>query len=281
MTTMTKPQVRSGRLPVAADLELAWETRGTGPDLIMINNFFMDLAHWRAATARLAGSHRVITYDLRNQGASGRSPQAGWDDHLGDLLALTEHLGAQRPYLLGTSDSTVLARDFAIRHPDRAGGVILVGPTFSPYGVRRVDQVTQSWIDALDRQGPAAFFEMSYPLVFGDKLIEEYGELGFRSRLMAFTTHVDPQELRAGLELVLASDRDPALLSRLACPTLLLNGDDDFCLGVQAAQEIARLLPDGRLVIMPGSGHLPYIDNTDRFEAEVAAFVAGGEAAAR
>jgi 3-oxoadipate enol-lactonase len=280
LPTVRPAAVASGRVTVAPDLDLAWESRGTGPDLVMVNNFFMEAAHWRSVTSELMSSCRIVTYDLRNQGASGWSgPSCTWEDHVSDLRCLLDHLGMERTYLLGTSDSALLCRDFTLRHPKRVRGLILVGPSLSPWGEDRHRRITKSWIDTLDHQGMAGLFAQSYPLVFSDHLIESLGASGYAGLKLSFLARHTHDELRAALEVSLTAIGDPRLLTEIDCPTLLLIGDDDFILGPTGAAEIARMMPDARLVTLPRSGHLPYIDATADFEAEVATFVAEVERA--
>src|SRR5690349_14116265 len=73
--------------------ELYFELRGQGPQLTIVNNFFIISPLWRNSTRQLVGRHRLLTYDLRNQGAS--SPATGplqFGNHLQDLTNLLDFL---------------------------------------------------------------------------------------------------------------------------------------------------------------------------------------------
>src|SRR3954452_15788166 len=98
--------------------ELYYELRGAGPQLTIINNFFIIIPLWRNFTKELVKRNFILTYDLRNQGAS--SPAQGdlrIEDHVQDLRELLDHLGIEQTYLLGTSISTLICRDFALAYP--------------------------------------------------------------------------------------------------------------------------------------------------------------------
>ena len=57
-------------IEVPGGAELYYELRGQGPQLTIINNFFIISPLWRNFTTRLVTRNRILTYDLRNQGAS-------------------------------------------------------------------------------------------------------------------------------------------------------------------------------------------------------------------
>jgi pimeloyl-ACP methyl ester carboxylesterase len=89
-----------------------------------------------------------------------------------------------------------------------------------------------------------------------------------------FLAHHTADEVRAGLALSPAADPDPDLFTRLRPPTLLVVGNDDFSLAGSGVEELLRLLPDGRGVVVPRAGHLPFVDEPPTFQSAVAAFVA-------
>ncbi|MFK0288006.1 alpha/beta fold hydrolase [Streptomyces sp. NPDC090499] len=274
MTTLSRSP-KGGLVKVADGVELHYETRGSGPDVVLLNNFFMDSSSWRAYTADLEESCRLIAYDLRGQGASVRTGgQVVWQDHVDDLAGLLDGLGVERAFLVGTSFSALLARDFALAHPDRVHGLILAGPALSPWGERRHRRIVRSWITALDGVGLAALYDQMYPLVAGDKAAEKAGTVGFLGRKQSFLSLNTPDEVRQGLEASLAAPADPQLLTQLHQPVQLFVGDDDFALGPSAVEELVKLLPDARAVVVPGAGHLPFLEYPDRFQHETAAFVA-------
>ena len=115
----------AGELKTLSDgAELYYEVRGPvdAPTLVIVNNYFIICPLWRNFTAELATRYRVVTYDLRNQGASSR---AGADltfaQHVTDLEELLDGLGVATVFLLGTSISTLICRDYAARNPVRVG----------------------------------------------------------------------------------------------------------------------------------------------------------------
>jgi 3-oxoadipate enol-lactonase len=254
--------------------ELYHERYGAGPQLTIVNNYFLISPMWRNFTTELAGSTSLLTYDLRNQG--GSSPAEGplsFRQHVDDLLRLLDGLGIERTHLLGTSISTLICRDFAVAHPDRVRGLILVGPVFNPYGPSRRKYLTKSWLRTLDASGPAALFAHIYPLVFGDRTIENgqsAAYLALRERFLALNSH---EQLRTNLTASLTTTDDPAMLRDITCPTLLLAGDGDFLCSESTLRSIASIVPRAEVELLPFAGHVPYFESTDAFERSVLRFV--------
>jgi 3-oxoadipate enol-lactonase len=256
--------------------ELYYEVRGSGLPITFVSTIYIVSTAWRNFTGRLARNYRLITYDLRNQGAS--SGTAGnFLQHADDLRSLLDDLKVERTYLVGTSVSALICRDFAVRYPGRVAGLILVGPPFSPWGSTRRRRITKSWLSALSAGGQRALFDLIYPLVFGDKALGEGGPgayLALRERFLAMNS---PAQLRANLEESLDAEDDVSALATIQAPTLLMAGDDDFIVSAAALEEIARIMPRATAEIFAGCGHLPYFEQPDNFQDSIARFIDGVE----
>jgi 3-oxoadipate enol-lactonase len=259
--------------------ELYYELRGAGPALTIVNNMYIIGPLWRNFTRALVGENRILTYDLRNQGASSiEDGELSFADHVSDLASLLDALGIEQTYLLGTSISCLICRDFAAVHPERVKGLVLCGPTFNPLGSKRRKYLTKSWLASLQAGGPAALFNHFFPLVFGDHAIEHGGTpayLAMRERFLALNSE---EQLRKNLSASLTSDDDPAKLREIACPVLLLSGDGDFLNSASSLEGTARLCRQAEVQIVPFSGHVPYFEATAAFEEAVQAFISRCEA---
>jgi 3-oxoadipate enol-lactonase len=259
-------------------VELFYEVRGEGNPLTIVNNMYIVGPLWKNFTGRLVENHKIITYDLRNQGAS--TPVDGdltFADHVDDLLALLDVLEIEKTYLLGTSMSTLICRDFALAHPERVAGMVLLGPVFNPLGSKRRKYLTKSWLRSLECSGPRGLFDHFYPLVFGDHTIENGGSpayLALRDRFLALNSH---EQLRKNLSASLTTKDDPAQLARVTCPTLVGAGEGDFLCSPTSLDGLAGLFPDAQSMMVPYAGHVPYFEATDHFEELVADFVASVE----
>ncbi|MFI0740182.1 alpha/beta fold hydrolase [Streptomyces sp. NPDC021100] len=257
--------------------KLYYEMRGeSGPVVTFVSTIYVVSTAWRNFTGSLVDGHRLLTYDLRNQGASESKP-ADFARHADDLRSLLDGLGIEKTYLVGTSISTLICRDFAVAHPDRVAGLVLVGPPLSPKGSSRRRRIAKSWLNALETGGPRALFDLIYPLVFGEKAIAEGGSgayLALRERFLAMNSTA---QLAANLREALEADDKAELLERIPAPTLLLSGDDDFSTTESTLRNVAGLLKSAAVEIIEECGHLPYFERPDDFQDAISRFVASVE----
>jgi len=267
------------RIRTREGVELYCETRGEGPAIMTLNNFFMTTPTWRVFTDELAQSYCVISYDLCGHGQSTHPEQypASWAEHVADVIGLLDALEIEKTYLISTSVSTVLARDVALAHPDRVKGIVLAGPCLGPKGMRRHRQVQRAWLLTLEHHGQAALYAHLYPEVFGADMNEELGTPGFLGLRESFLAVTNAKDLANGLNLAMKGETSPELLARIEAPTLVIIGDDDILLSLTGAKELAEKFPNGSYEIMPGAGHLPFLDDSSGFQAIVRKFIDGVE----
>jgi 3-oxoadipate enol-lactonase len=265
----------TGVAELPGGVRLAYQDTGGGPPVVCVNNFQMLRNAWDPLVAELAPCHRVVTYDLRNQGDS--HPGVGelrFADHVADLDALLDRLGIGAAYLVGTSISTLLVAELALARPRRVAGLVLACPAFSPTGRFRRELVSRSWLDLLERGGPEALFDHTYPLIFSDGMVHSGGRTRYRLARDFFLARFPVEALRANLRSALEPDDSPERLAAIGCPILLVLGDGDFLWSGSMAKQACRLFPDCRSVTLPGTGHLPYLDDPAGFASAVAGFVA-------
>jgi 3-oxoadipate enol-lactonase len=259
--------------------ELYYDDRGQGPAITLLNNFYLVSPVWRNFTDVLAAGSRMVTYDLRNQGASTSGPgPVTFADHVDDLLRLLDHLQIARTYLVGTSISTLIARDFALAHPDRVAGLVLVGPAFSPNGGLRRRLISRSWLSTLEQAGTKGLFDHIYPLVFPDQMIHQGGEIAYLALRENFLALLSVSSIRENLAASLDIQDDPELLATMRPPTLFVVGDGDFAWSHSVVEDALALVPGSRAVTIARAGHVPFFDDPAAFQQAVLEFVTELEA---
>jgi esterase len=116
--------IRSG------DVELSYRRfgePGTAPILILHGAGYYDSVDWiEVATELAADGREVVAFDARGYGRSTWSPSVDYslDAQLGDITALLDHLGWDKPVLLGHSRGGSFTLRFASVHEQRVGAVI-------------------------------------------------------------------------------------------------------------------------------------------------------------
>jgi proline iminopeptidase len=238
---------------------LAYHDWGRGRPLVSLHGGLgVDAAYLQVpGILGLAGDgRRVLLYDQRGHGASGRSApveytHARWGE---DLRELAVALGLDRFALLSHSYGGFLALEFAVRHPQLLTALVLVGTSAGP-----VPAVPPP---VADDTGLREFFRGRWPHFFAvpDKHWEVFERLTFSREPFeaAFRRELPRYDLRERV-------------AGLAVPTLLVAGGED---PYRADLEwLAGRLPRSRLVVLPGVGHLPFLEEPEAFRAAVDRFL--------
>ncbi|MBC3988212.1 alpha/beta fold hydrolase [Streptomyces buecherae] len=261
-------------LALGGGVELSYEVRGEGPAVVMLNNFAMVSPFWHGFTTQLEGDFQLINYDLRNQGNSKPGPEkVRFVDHVEDLKALLDHLKVDRTYLIGTSISTLIVRDFALRYPERVAGLVLVGPAFSPNGGLRRELVTRSWVASLDSGGIPQFFNHLYAMSFCDQTINGGGLPAYLALRDSFASLFTAEGIKENFLASLELDDNPELLSQITAPTLLILGDGDFSWSESVVEDALARIPGSRAVTLARAGHVPFFDDPDGFQKATGEFL--------
>ncbi len=211
--------------------------QGRGQPIVALHG---GLADHRAAlgyAGALAERHRLITPDLRGAGKSADVGPLSWDRLADDLAALLDHLGLPRAVVAGTSGGSGAALRFGLRHPERAAGLVLIGPLY-PGSWREVDEAPRAAMMRMNeyaQRGLAAGDVMALQPLF-EALPET-----IRARALAMLASFDVASVAATTQLLLHSQPFDRLeeLQELRVPTLLVPGRDP-----QHPAAIAKLYAD-------------------------------------
>lgn len=122
----------TGRVTVEGGT-LYYESRGSGPPVVLLHGGGLDLSSWDPQVGPLSGTFRVIRYDARGHGRS--TAPAGPFSMVEDLRRVLDHLGVRRAHLVGLSMGAGTAFDFAAQHPERVETLTLVSVSGPPPGV--------------------------------------------------------------------------------------------------------------------------------------------------
>lgn len=113
---------------------IAYATIGAGPPLLKAANWLSHLEHdwsspiWGRSFAEIARHRSFIRYDERGCGLSDwEVDDLSFDAFVDDLEAVVDTLGLDRFPLLGISQGAAVSIEYAVRHPDKVSGLILVG----------------------------------------------------------------------------------------------------------------------------------------------------------
>lgn len=236
--------------------------------LVLLNPVGSDLRVWDALVERLPPGLRVIRYDLRGQGLSD-APEGAYrlTDHVTDLKGLLDTLGLARISLAGCSLGGLVAQAFALTFPEQVERLVLLDtlPRIgSPEGwTERIEQVRARGLRALAPELIRRWFAPGYFEAQPD------AARGY-TNLLAGTPLSGYLGSCAALR---DADLTPDIPS-LKPPTLVLCGDQDLSTPPEACRAFAEQI-GARFALIPGSAHLPMVEQPARVAELFRAFFQG------
>lgn len=228
---------------------------GRGEVVLMIHGFGGDKDNFTALAAELTDQYRVIIPDLPGFGES--DPPTGTfdlDAQTARLAAFVAALGVRRAHLVGNSMGGYLAANLARMAPDLVASLWLIAPGGVADAPKtdfiRAAENRDIWLVVRTDEEHRRMFD----LCFGDRVhVPEFVRRGLAKR--AFD-HADLWE-RAFEEAFAEITPLERLAGELTCPVLITWGDLDKVLSPEGANTLAESIPNARVHIAAGTGHLP------------------------
>lgn len=240
------------------------------PPLVWLHAFPLSAAMW---ASQLDVAEVVLAPNLRGFGGTPLGDdEPSLDLVADDLAALLHERGFEQVVLGGLSMGGYVAMAFARRHPERLAALILADTKMTadpPAAVANRRRVADL-LDA-DSVSPVLLDEV-YPKLVGATTKRERPDV-----VEQVTTWVSsaPAPAAAWAQRAMASRPDSSeTLRQVAVPALVIVGDEDELSPVTDAEAMATALPDSRLVVIPGSGHLTAVEAPAGFSHVVRAFLA-------
>ncbi|MEP7203844.1 MAG: alpha/beta fold hydrolase [Ilumatobacteraceae bacterium] len=251
-------------------VDLHWESFGDGPTTILLLPTWsiIQSRFWKLQVPTLARRHRVITFDGRGTGLSGRPTEAASYSHLefaADALAVLDTTHTSAAVLVSLSRGALWGIQLAADHPERVRGLVFIGPAV-PLTSNIPDRQEYPFDEPLESTEGWA----KYNSYYWERKYEDF--LAFFFSQMFSEPHSTKQIedcVGWGLEMppsVLAETSRAAhvhgeeafrkVCERVDTPVLVIHGEDDRIRPHAAGGELAEIL-HGSLVIVAGGGHGP------------------------
>jgi pimeloyl-ACP methyl ester carboxylesterase len=255
------------------------EVAGEGPPIVLCHGLTAtrrSVVHGSRALER--AGHAVVSYDARGHGESDSAPEGqgyGYPELVGDLEAVVAAtVGDERFVLAGHSMGAHTAVAYALRHPERLGGLVLIGPTYTRDASAESLAYWDGLAAALGEGGVDGFVE------YIDRNLET--DPAWRDPVLRFTRermlrHRHPEALVEALREVPRSRpfESMAQLESLQVPALIVASHDTADPGHprHVAEAYVERLPQARLT-GEAEGESPLAWQGGRLSREIAAFCA-------
>jgi pimeloyl-ACP methyl ester carboxylesterase len=265
---------------VVAGVELHYIEQGRGVPLILLHGGQGDYRSWQPHMEALSPHYRAISYSRRYHYPNKNTVRA---DHSAlidaeDLAALITELDLGAAHLVGTSYGAFTALALAIEHPEMVRTLVLAEPPilswaasdpvaaalYRDFMARTHEQAAPSFAAGHDEEAVRAF-------------IDAFDGTGTFSALSAERRASIMQNAGFFKAITLSSDPYPNLpkdlVARVDRPALVVRGEQTHALDIFVSDELTRVLPRSRHVVIPNAGHGSPRQNPEAFLAAVFEFL--------
>jgi 3-oxoadipate enol-lactonase len=254
-------------------VELAYELRGAGAPLVMIHGAQGDQTMFDDLASRFADKFRVLTFDQRGSGLSGK-PHTAYSIALlaDDTAMLMEHTGFSQAHVIGVSMGGTIAQELVLRHPAKVRSVILGCTT---PGGRKAIRIGGGAFAAAYSTRPMTAEERGRALAeaaFTKGYIEQHPDIIPAMIEARRQRPLDPAALEQRMKAVLAHDAYDRL-PQITCPTLVITGKDDALVAWQNSELLAERIPGAKLVVLEAAGHCFWLEQPQQSRDAIAQFL--------
>jgi pimeloyl-ACP methyl ester carboxylesterase len=263
-------------MPIAHvnDIDLYYEVHGEGPNLVLIEGLGYHTWMWYRQIPEFSGKFRTLIYDNRGVGLSDKPPGPySHEQNADDLAALLNHLEWERTHVLGVSMGGFIAQTFALSYPGSVDRLVLVATGFGgPNMVPIPMEAAQALLPRPDLPEEEQI-RLAMPIAFGDRSWAEQHPEEF-DRIVAWRLEqMQPPEARMAQIMAGVAFNVENRLGEIRAPTLVIAGSEDNVVPPGNADLLAQSIPNARLDIIPGAGHLAFIEQPERFNRDVIDFL--------
>jgi pimeloyl-ACP methyl ester carboxylesterase len=229
--------------------DIYYATFGQGPPVILLHGGLGNGDHWAHQLPALAGQWQVIVIDSRGQGRSTRTKATpSYDLMTRDVLAVMDHLKVEKAAIVGWSDGGEIALKLGIHHPTRVTKLFVFGASYDESGAK-------------PRKSSRTFAR------YTAKCRADYVRLS-----------KTPKQWNASVAWLRPLWREPMgftkdQLKQIAAPTIIADGDHDEIIELAHVQDMAKLIPNARLVVFENTSHFALWQDASTFNKVLVDFL--------
>jgi pimeloyl-ACP methyl ester carboxylesterase len=248
--------------------QLHYEEYGQGAPVLLVHGLGSSTRDWEYQIPELAAHYRVIAIDIRGHGRSDKPRErysiAGFAE---DVSALIEHLGLDRVHLVGISMGGMIGFQLGVERPELLKSLTIVnsGPEVKAKSPRDFLEIAKRWslsrLLSLDTISKA----------LGKLLFPKPEQAELRRKIEERWPQNDKRAYLASLDAIIGWGVRERL-ARITCPTLVIAADRDYT-PVAQKEAYVREMPNARLLVIEDSRHATPLDQPQRFNSSLLAFL--------
>ena len=249
-------------------LNLACESTGSGPPLVVLHGLFGSSGNWRGIARELAATHTVHCVDLRNHGASPCADSMGYVEMADDVLQLIRTLRLDRPAVLGHSMGGKTVMALALRQPSAVGRLVVVdiapvgyADTLTPFAeaMRSADVVGAASRTEVQRRLQHSVPDAGVVPFLMQNLVTRNDHFDWRLNVLAISAAM-PQ---------LSGFPSELLGARFAGPVTVIAGEHSDYVSEPDGAAFRPMFDDLEVEVVEGAGHWVHADRPSAFLASL------------
>jgi esterase len=255
-------------------IQLAATEYGEGPPVAILHGLFGSGRNWRSIAQQLAARHRVLTFDLRNHGASPWADGMSYGEMVEDLRTSLKARAIERTALLGHSMGGKVAMLAALLDPSEVDRLVVVDIAPTPNPPTLLGYVRA--MRGVDLRGTTRRGEVDVRLA---DAVPDPAERGFLLQNLVIddgTAHwrLNLAAIEREFPRILAFPKLPASAAYQG-PTLFIAGAGSDYIRADHEPVIRRLFPQARIIRIAGAGHWVHAEQPRAFLQAVGPFLSG------
>jgi non-heme chloroperoxidase len=266
--------IRSVELPNRVRLPYVEQGDPSGVPVVLLHGLADSWRSFEPVLSNLPESIHAFALTQRGHGDASR-PEAGYHprDFAADLEAFMDGLHLEEVVVVGGSSGGFVVRRFAIDHPERTLGLVLLG---SPASLRDKPGVIKVWDSTISKLTDP--ISPDFAREFAESTLTQPVPQAFLETVVQENLKVPARVWRAACKGLLEDD-SLGELDKIQAPTRIVWGDQDATLPRSDQESLAAAITGSRLLVYPGAGHAFYWEEPERVASDLASFIAELETA--
>ena len=250
---------------------IAVDHAGEGPLVMLMHGIGGNRTNWHDQLEPFAAHFHVVSWDARGYGGSeDYEGPLDFGDFALDLVRALDHFAASRAHLVGLSMGGMIAMDFYARYPERVATLTICD---SLPGFNHLTAEQRSEFVRL-RQEPllAGKEPKDIAPTVAATLIGKSAQPGSLERLVASMAALHKHSYLKTISAAATYSRTFEL-EKISVPTHIVVGDEDQLTPPEMSRQMAKRIPGAHLTLIQGAGHLSNIEQPEKFNRAVLAFL--------
>ena len=245
------------------------------PTLLLVHGSFDSAFTWEQVMPALAADFHIIAPDLPAHGLTGVTPVDAYamSDMVNAVHGLVGALGLSRFHLAGSSMGGLTAWLYTLSHPEHVERLVLVDAAGYPNDraplVNHEPGPVMRWL--LRYGNPSVLVRRGFDRAVADPAAVSDA---YVARSLDFLRRAGSRDAQAKRNRLRNIEQQPIeRIAEIRVPTLVVWGDDDALLPVEAAQRFHAALPNSKVEIYAGIGHMPQLEVPEKLVNDMRAFL--------